>query len=49
MPIAARDVVDNVVFLRDGVIVERGLARDVIDNPQLPATQAFLSHLHNRG
>ncbi|WHS30267.1 amino acid ABC transporter ATP-binding protein [Brucella sp. NM4] len=45
----ARDVADRVVFMRDGVIVEEGPARDMIDNPQQPATQAFLSHFHNRG
>jgi polar amino acid transport system ATP-binding protein len=45
----ARDVADRVVFMRDGVIVEQGPARDMIDNPQQPATQAFLSHFHNRG
>jgi polar amino acid transport system ATP-binding protein len=42
----ARDVVDRVVFMRDGCVVEEGEARQVIENPREPATQAFLSHFH---
>ncbi|UZF94896.1 amino acid ABC transporter ATP-binding protein [Bosea sp. NBC_00550] len=45
----ARDVADRVVFMRDGVIVEEGPARDVIDQPKQEATKVFLSHFHNRG
>jgi polar amino acid transport system ATP-binding protein len=44
----AREVADRVVFLRDGVIVEDGPARQVIDAPQQEATQAFLSHFHRQ-
>jgi polar amino acid transport system ATP-binding protein len=43
----ARDVADRVVFMRDGRVVEEGPARQVIDTPSQPATQAFLSHFHN--
>ncbi|MGX1741647.1 amino acid ABC transporter ATP-binding protein [Bosea sp. NPDC055353] len=45
----AREVADRVVFMRDGVIVEEGPARDVIGEPKHEATRAFLSHFHNRG
>ncbi len=39
----ARDVADQIVFMRDGVVVESGPAKDLIDNPQQAATQAFLA------
>ncbi|MCL1874175.1 MAG: amino acid ABC transporter ATP-binding protein [Clostridiales bacterium] len=39
----ARDVADEVIFLDDGVIVERGKAVDVIENPQQERTRQFLS------
>ena len=45
----AREVADRVVFMRDGVIVEEGPAREVIGPPRQEATKAFLSHFHNRG
>jgi polar amino acid transport system ATP-binding protein len=45
----AREVADRVVFMRDGVIVEEGPAREVIEQPKQEATRAFLSHFHNRG
>ena len=38
----ARDVADHVIFMDGGVIVEQGLAVDVIDNPQHNRTKAFL-------
>jgi polar amino acid transport system ATP-binding protein len=38
----ARDVADTVVFMDDGVVVEQGDPKQVIDNPQHPRTQAFL-------
>ncbi len=44
----AREVADTVVFMRDGVIVEDGPAREVIDTPKQEATRAFLSHFHTR-
>ncbi|MBL3674816.1 amino acid ABC transporter ATP-binding protein [Paracoccus sp. KCTC 42845] len=42
----AREVADRVVFMRDGVVVEDGPARQVIDNPTQEATRSFLSHFH---
>ena len=41
----AREVADEVVFMADGVIVERGPARQVIDAPTHARTQAFLSRV----
>jgi polar amino acid transport system ATP-binding protein len=38
----ARDVGDTVVFMDDGVVVEKGAPRDVISDPQHPRTKAFL-------
>ncbi|MBN8941228.1 MAG: amino acid ABC transporter ATP-binding protein [Rhizobiales bacterium] len=45
----AREVADHLVFMRDGLVIEEGPAREVIDNPREPSTQAFLSHFHKRG
>ena len=42
----ARDVADEVCFLHQGQVLERGAARDVIDNPQQAETQRFLSRMH---
>ncbi len=42
----ARDVADRVVFMDQGVVVEEGPARDVIDNPQHERTRAFLKRMH---
>jgi polar amino acid transport system ATP-binding protein len=44
----ARQVADEVVFMRDGVVVERGPASDVIDRPREEATRAFLSRFNAR-
>jgi polar amino acid transport system ATP-binding protein len=45
----AREVADRLIFMRDGVVVEEGPARQVIDNPQAAATRTFLSHFHRTG
>jgi polar amino acid transport system ATP-binding protein len=45
----AREVADRLIFMRDGVVVEEGPARQVIDNPKEAATRAFLSHFHRTG
>lgn len=45
----AREVAERVIFMRDGVVVEEGPARQVIDAPREAATQAFLSHFHRGG
>lgn len=42
----AREVADQVVFMRDGVVVEAGPPEQVIDQPQQTATQAFLSRFN---
>ena len=39
----ARHVADTVIFMADGVIVERGRADEVIGNPQTPQLRTFLS------
>jgi polar amino acid transport system ATP-binding protein len=38
----AREVADRVVFMDQGVVVEEGKPKDVIDKPQNARTQAFL-------
>jgi polar amino acid transport system ATP-binding protein len=38
----ARDVGDTVVFMDQGVVVEKGAPRQVIDDPQHARTKAFL-------
>jgi polar amino acid transport system ATP-binding protein len=39
----AREVGDSLVFMDDGVVVEKGLPREVLTDPQHPRTQDFLS------
>ena len=39
----AREAADSLVFMDQGVIVERGVPREVIANPQHERTRAFLS------
>jgi polar amino acid transport system ATP-binding protein len=41
----AREVADQVVFMRDGVVVESGPPSQVIDNPQQEATRSFLGRI----
>ena len=38
----ARDVADQLIFMDDGVIVEQGDPRQVIDHPQEERTKQFL-------
>jgi polar amino acid transport system ATP-binding protein len=42
----ARDVADRVMFMDQGVVVEEGPAREVIDNPRHERTRAFLRRMH---
>jgi polar amino acid transport system ATP-binding protein len=42
----ARDVADKIIFMADGVIEEEGTPQQVIENPQSPRTQAFLSRFN---
>ena len=39
----AREAADSLVFMDQGVIVERGVPREVIASPQHERTRAFLS------
>ncbi|MFC9972409.1 amino acid ABC transporter ATP-binding protein [Spirillospora sp. NPDC127200] len=39
----AREVGDSLVFMDGGVVVEKGLPREVLSNPQHPRTRDFLS------
>ncbi|WP_055479133.1 amino acid ABC transporter ATP-binding protein [Sphaerimonospora mesophila] len=39
----AREVGDSLVFMDEGVVVEQGVPREVLANPQHARTQAFLS------
>ncbi len=39
----ARDVADQAIFMDEGVIVEQGRAREVIDHPKEERTRQFLS------
>ena len=45
----ARDVADEVCFLHDGRILERGEPRRVLADPQQPETQRFLHRLLSAG
>ena len=39
----AKEVGDRIIFMDEGVIVEEGSPEQVLENPQNPRTQAFLS------
>ena len=41
----AREVADRALFMDEGVIVEEGPAKDVIDNPKQERTKTFLARL----
>ncbi|MGV8846745.1 amino acid ABC transporter ATP-binding protein [Tessaracoccus sp.] len=41
----AREVADQVVFMDDGLVVERGTATEVIDNPQQTRTRDFFARV----
>jgi polar amino acid transport system ATP-binding protein len=41
----ARDVADEICFLHEGLIAERGAPDAVLENPQRPETQRFLRRL----
>ncbi|WP_448955486.1 amino acid ABC transporter ATP-binding protein [Labrys neptuniae] len=42
----ARDVADRVIFMDQGVVVEQGPTREVLDNPRSERTRAFLRRMH---
>ncbi|MEH0832955.1 amino acid ABC transporter ATP-binding protein [Pectobacterium cacticida] len=39
----AREIADDIVFMENGIIVETGPARQVLDAPQNPRTQSFFA------
>jgi len=39
----AKEVADRVIFMDEGVIVEEGTPKEVLENPQMDRTQDFLS------
>ena len=43
----ARDVADKAIFMDDGVILEQGDAKELINNPAMERTRQFLSGLNN--
>ncbi len=43
----ARDVADEVIFMDNGIILEKGPAEQVINNPKEERTKQFLSSLNN--
>src|SRR4051812_16909052 len=45
----ARDVADEVCFLHDGAILERGAPEQVLSDPRQPETQRFLHRLLSAG
>jgi polar amino acid transport system ATP-binding protein len=45
----AREVGDRVIFMDEGVVVEEGPARQVIDEPRAERARAFLSRIGGRG
>lgn len=44
----ARNVADQICFLDEGYIIERGPAKDLVDHPQNPRTQKFLSKINHK-
>lgn len=45
----ATQVADEVCFLKDGLILERGTPSQVLENPQLTETKDFLKRVHEAG
>jgi polar amino acid transport system ATP-binding protein len=45
----ATQVADEVCFLKNGQILERGTPAQVLENPQLPETKDFLKRVHEAG
>jgi polar amino acid transport system ATP-binding protein len=43
----AREVADTAIFIDEGLIVEKGPAREVLTNPEAARTQLFLSRVLN--
>ena len=45
----ATQVADQVCFLEGGNILERGSAKEVLENPKNPSTVEFLKRVHQAG
>ncbi|MGH8000307.1 MAG: polar amino acid ABC transporter ATP-binding protein, partial [Brasilonema sp.] len=45
----AREVAHRVIFLDKGVVVEQGLAHQVLSNPESDRLRTFLSRLNGKG
>jgi polar amino acid transport system ATP-binding protein len=43
----ARDVANEIIFMDNGVVVERGKAEQVINNPREERTKQFLSRFQD--
>jgi ABC-type polar amino acid transport system ATPase subunit len=44
----AQEVADRIVFIDEGLIVEEGTAKDIINNSQNKRTKLFLSRFHSK-
>jgi ABC-type polar amino acid transport system ATPase subunit len=44
----ARGVADQVIFLKDGVLLEQGTPEQIFDSPQHPETREYLSRVYTR-
>lgn len=44
----AKEVIDEVVFMDQGVICEQGTSEQVFDHPQKERTKQFLSRFNNQ-
>ena len=38
----AKEVADRVIFMDKGIIVEEGIAKEILNNPKLDRTKEFL-------
>lgn len=44
----AREVSDRVIFMDQGVIIEQGDAKEVMDHPKSERTKSFIQRLESR-
>ena len=44
----AREVSDRVIFMDQGIIIEQGDAKEVMDHPKNERTKSFIQRLENR-
>ena len=43
----AKNVANRVIFMADGIIVEQGIAKQIIENPQQELTKRFLRQFND--